>query len=99
MGPEAEAVKNNPLEFLLGPPVPVLYVVISYRTLVYFSIAAAVGICLHIYCGAIRTSDQERDLNSASRLRLNSCIVFDFTPIGLYISHRHSRGNRERRGI
>ena len=45
-----------------------------------------VGICLRIYCGAIRTSDQQRDLNSASRLRLNSCIIFGFTPTGLYIS-------------
>jgi hypothetical protein len=36
------------------------------------------------YCGGIRTSDQQEDLNSASRLRLNSCIIFNFTPVGLY---------------
>ena len=55
-----------------------------------FSMAVAHGICLHIYCGALRTSDQQQDQdwNSASRLRLHRCIIFmlfDITPMGLYL--------------
>ena len=56
-----------------------------YNNIAHFGIAVPYGICLRSYCGAPRTSDQQQDWNSASLFRLNRCIIFDFTPTGLYM--------------
>ena len=52
----------------------------TYVTGVFFRIRLAPR---RIYCGALHTSDYQRDLNLGTQLHQNICIIFDFSPTGL----------------